>query len=155
MEALPAHHSSLHVTPCHQGPTKLKSLHRCNKKTENHGWQEQRRGLHFPCPQAFHLSSPSDQDSPLSITTLSEKLLHVPCCHPTALQSWHSPCEGPGAIRVSGHSQPIPRNSALLALLPYTELGESKSAISCRWKCKTSCIFLQQGKIPAFQCYLE
>lgn len=163
MDALAAPHFSL--PPGFlvlQGSTKLKSLHKCNKvynPIKSIRWQEQRRGLHFSCPQEFHLCSPNNEDSlrdswqSSQSITLFEQLLHVPCCHPTALLSWHSPCGGRGAIRVSGHPQLIPRTSTLLALLSHTELlgglRGSKSATSC------TTFFLQQGKTPAFQCYLE
>lgn len=70
------------------------------------------------------------RETPPSLSiTLFEQLLHVPCCHPTALQSWHSPCGGCGATRASGHSQLIPRNSALLALPSCTERLHCSSVV--------------------------
>lgn len=140
------------------GPNKVKITPQMPQKVHNPlkstRWQEQRRGLHFSCPQEFHLCSPTNQDSlrdswqSSQSITLSEQLLHVPCCPPTAFLSWHSPCGGRGAIRVRGHPQLIPTTSTLLSLLSHTELlsglGDSKSATSC------TTFFLQQGKNSSF-----
>lgn len=135
--------------------------------------QEQRRGLHFSCMQAFSPRLQNDQEdnpraskqSSLSIVP-SEQLRRSPPVSPATSQLLSgagtphaedmATC---GAIGASACSQLIPQELHVLALLSHTQLlhRSSHGVLQRDSKSMTSCtiFFPQQGKIPALQRYFK